>query len=66
MTLKDLITHFDSTIKWFVYDCENWNLIWWGTGNRNSCPWEMEIITISVVNKGIKIYAKPIDKLLKV
>ena len=62
MTLKDLVTHLDSTIKWSVYDCKNSDLVWWGTGNRNSCPWEMEVITISIVNKGIKIYAKTIDK----
>ena len=62
MTLEDLITHLDSTIKWFVYDYENSDLIWWGKGSRNSCPWEVEVITISVINKGIKIYTKSIDK----
>lgn len=58
MTLKDLIKHLDSTTKWYVYNCENSDLIWWGKGSRNSCPFEMEIVTISVINKGIKIYAK--------
>ena len=58
MTLKDLIRHLDSATKWYVYDYQNSDIIWWGKGNKNSCPFKLEVVTISTINKGIKIYAK--------
>lgn len=54
MTTKELITHFDSTVKWFL--CSEQQIKWWGQGNRYSCPWEWEVLSISFTSKGVKIY----------